>query len=563
MNPVLHRSSRLRRAAARGFVVVLALVAVSVATLLGLSLATTRDAGAATSSNLAVVANARAAAASGLDIARSMLAKEGALERLQDGVLFDGVVVNGSHVRVEVRDVETGQPATNDSAAIEIISRGNHDGNTQVARAIGRTPAHDTPARADLDCSEFALLATDSLSLQGDAHIGVWGKSPLAPLSEAVRFGKADGTSGGLSVSHDATTHGCVRLTKADFARTTEKADEALASGLCPVPAEIHVPDSPRPAMPDGVEAVPSLLVDGLVSRSAACSGDARVPTRGSATLRGALRIDVAGNFFCEQGSRLLVENAAVIVVRGNTVVDAASIEVARGGSLSIIALGDLTLDGSYVGAMRGDPSETRELSGEAAYDGGAARTVVFGASGKRVLVAGGSVVKGQIYAPESRVDVETRSAVYGRILGREITLHPGTALFYDPVLDMRRGWTTAESGVWTASGTVNEEVKKVESLDDASLLEFSAKTGIEPDPSSVAEATVQLVVEGAQDAAFEDRIEQLSSEDVKKLRAALKTRIANRIAEIKRVHETKLFKADGESRFIELGFVNDMKESD
>ena len=47
----------------RGVAVVLALVAVSVATLLGLSIATTRDATVATSDNLAKVARARAAAA--------------------------------------------------------------------------------------------------------------------------------------------------------------------------------------------------------------------------------------------------------------------------------------------------------------------------------------------------------------------------------------------------------------------------------------------------------------------------------------------------------------------
>ncbi|MEY5031499.1 MAG: hypothetical protein RL354_530, partial [Planctomycetota bacterium] len=51
-----------RRRNRRGAAVVLALVAVSVATLLGLSLASTRDATVATSGNLAKTANARAAA---------------------------------------------------------------------------------------------------------------------------------------------------------------------------------------------------------------------------------------------------------------------------------------------------------------------------------------------------------------------------------------------------------------------------------------------------------------------------------------------------------------------
>jgi len=556
MTPLSHLPARRR--ASRGFVVVLALVAVSVATLVGLSIATTRDAGVATSSNLSVVATARAAAASGIDIARSMLAKEGAIERLQDGVLFDGVVVNDSRVRVEVRDIENGRPATADSAAIEVISRGEHDGHVQIARAIGRAPAHDTPLRADLDCSEFAALATESLSVGPGAHIGPWTASPLAALAEPVRYGNASGSAAGVSVSSTATTHGCVRLTNAAFARTADQADEALASGLCPVPAAIHVPDAPTPDMPRDIEAVPSLLVDGLVSRSAACSGDARVPSRGSATLRGTLRLDIAGNFFCERGSRMFIEDAAVIVVRGNTVVDAATIEVAGGGSLTLVALGDLTLDGSYLGAARRNSEEGREQSGAAAYDGGATRTVVFGSEGKRVLIAGGSVVKGQVYAPESRVDVESRSAVYGRILGKQVFLHDGVGLFYDPVLDARRGWTTVESGIWTASGTVNEKVKEVEKLDDASLLEFAADSGLEPDPPSAADASVVLALEG-----FQDRIEQISSDEAKQLRRALKARLEQRLEELKRADELKLFEREGESKFVELGFEGDIKEND
>ena len=59
---------------------------VSVATLLGLSLATSRDATVATSSNLSKVATARAAAASGIDLASAMLLKADALASLNDAV---------------------------------------------------------------------------------------------------------------------------------------------------------------------------------------------------------------------------------------------------------------------------------------------------------------------------------------------------------------------------------------------------------------------------------------------------------------------------------------------
>ena len=69
-------------------------------------------------------------------------------------------------------------------------------------------------------------------------------------VAEAVRFGSSSGSAGGVTVSSDATTHGCVRLTNAAFAQSADKADEALSKGLCPVPSEIHVPDAPKPEMP-------------------------------------------------------------------------------------------------------------------------------------------------------------------------------------------------------------------------------------------------------------------------------------------------------------------------
>jgi hypothetical protein len=559
--PVVHST----RAPHRGVAVVLALIAVSVATLLGLSLATSRDATVATSSNLSKVATARAAAASGLDLASSMLAREGALASLSNGVLFEDVEINGSRVRAEVRDLETGRAATEDSAAIEIVVSGNADGLQQVARAVGRAPATDTPMRADLDCSEFALLGTESISVQPTAHVGVWEKSPLAALGEPVRIGNAAGSARGVDVSDEASTHGCVALRQAAFTNTKESFDEALAAKLCAIPAAIHVPDAPLPEEPRNLAASPQLLIDGLVSASAASSGDARVPARGSATIRGTVRLDVGGNLFVERGSRLFVEGAAVIVVRGNAVLDAGTVEVGQTGSLTVIALGDLTLSSMFVGGARSDPSEARDATGQAAYDGGASRIVIFSSGDGRVLIADGSVVKGQVYAPDARVDVESRSAVYGRVLGRQVVLHEGVALYYDPTLDARRGWSNADSGIWTAAGTVNPEVRGVGKLDDASLLDFAASTGLEPDPPSLADAAVVVATETIANADFDDRVEELAGDDVRKLRKLIKSRLLQRVEEIKRQRQqTMLEPVEGSgsgfktSGFVSVGFDGD-----
>lgn len=541
----------------RGVAVVLALVAVSIATLLGLSLASSSDANLATSANLAKVASARAAAASGIDLARSMLASPEALESLHGATLFENAVVNANSVRVEVLDAETGGPATTESAAIEIVARSESDGVVQVARALGRANGHRAPTRADLDCSEFALLGKSSVTIEADALVGSWSKAPLAALGEPVKFGTAAGTDAGVHISSDASTHGCVRLRQASFATDREDAEEALALHVTSIPAPIQVPDAALPDEPDGHIGAALLMIDGLVAADAATTGDARIPARGSAVVRGAVRLDIGGNLFIERGAKVYVEGALVLVTRGNAVLDSCAIEVAPTGSLTMITNGDFTLQSAYVGGVRTDPNEGCDPTGSAGYDGGTKRTVLFGASDRRVLVADGSVVKGQVYAPKSRIDIETRSAVYGRLLGNEVYLRAGTALFYDPSLDERFGWSNPTSGIWTASGEVQPAVREVTKLDDDSLLEFSAKTGVEPEPTSVAEATLILSGEGALAADFNSRVEQLSDARERTLRRALKARLEERVEEIKRRKSAKLFDPEDASGkpFVLLGY--------
>ncbi|MFM2164933.1 MAG: hypothetical protein RL325_1370 [Planctomycetota bacterium] len=536
----------------RGLAVVLALVAVSVATLLGLTIATSSDATVATSENLSKASEVRAAAASGVDLAQALLAERTPEQLSESSVLFDGVVLNGASLRAEVRDAETGSRVDGSTTAVEIVVRGQLGDTVQVARAVGRMPL-DAGSRADLDCSEFALLGTEAVSVGNGSLVGPWSASPLAALSEPVRFGTAAGTGAGVALSPDAAMHGCVELRRGGFATDREEADELLADKRFAMPAALHVPAAPLPDRPADVAAVPALLLEGTVAQTLASSGDARVPSRGYTNIRGNVRIDVGGNLFVERGARVLVEDAAVIVVRGNAVLEASAIEVAGGGSLALVVVGDLTLDGAYLGGARSNADEGCDASGAAAYDGGASRTVVFGASARRVLITDGSVVKGQVYAPESRIDLENRSAVYGRVLGRAVSLHEGVALFYDPALDRRVGWTNPTSGVWASASTPRPEVLEVDRLDDESLLEFALETGVEPEPASIADAAIVLEddLSGGDD--FNSRINTVRDADRETLRKRVKLRLEQRLNELRELRKSawsELEELDG-ARFV------------
>jgi hypothetical protein len=476
------RQPRRRAARTRGFAVVIALVAVATASLLGLSLAASRDANAAAGANLAEASRGRLANASAIDIAGTMLADPEILA--DDATLFAGLDVCGQKVRVDVVDLETGRPAAAQAQAIELVATSRGMRGERVARAVGRSSLARTRDEADLDGSEFAVLATGRVSIEHDALVGHWPAAPLSALREPIRYGVASGESGRVSVDGGARMHGCVRVARGRFAADRDDADEALAAGVARIPEEIHVPGAPMPDAPAEATAT-ALSIDGLVTRDAATTGDARVPARATATLRGDIALDIGGTLTVERGARVIAEGPTQIVVRGNLVLDGSSVEVAPGGSLAFHVLGDATLKGAFAGGWRSDPAEGCDASGDAAYDGGAGNLVVFVAGDGRMLVVDGSVLKGEIYAPSARVDLQSRSAVYGRVLGGEVAIRSGTAIFYDPALDMRRGWTNPASGVWTDAGTAKASVRAVPKLDNDSLVAFSRAAGVLADGPS------------------------------------------------------------------------------
>jgi hypothetical protein len=86
-------------------------------------------------------------------------------------------------------------------------------------------------------------------------------------------------------------------------------------------------------------------------------------------------------------------------------------------------------------------------------------------------LIENQSVIKGSIYAPHAGVvGLEDTSAVYGRIAGKSVTMRDDAALFYDPALDTRTGFTNIESPIYDDDLRMLNAFKTLTSLDTASL---------------------------------------------------------------------------------------------
>jgi hypothetical protein len=526
-----HGTTRSRHA--RGSAVLLALVAVGVATFLGLSLAATRDANVAASHNLAHAASARAAAAGALEIAVELLedAETSDPQALvdADGVLFESLAIGEATANARVVDLATGLAAGPESDAVELVVEGVSGGIAQVARAVGRMPRPNAAPEADLDCSEFALLAIGNLAIEGDALLALWPNAPLAVLAEPVAYGLADGSRSRIATSPHANLHGTVALSVGNFAPDEETRDEHLADQALFIPAAIHVPMTALPRdrtsehaedvadgstdgsddenddqsddeNDDDSESRPGATLDGYVAFDMSPEGDMRVPARAATTIRGVRVFDVGGNLRIERGAHVRVEGETSFVVRGNLVIEPSDIEVAPGATLSILVIGDVAINGTYLGGERSNPEELRDATGRAGYDGGASRVSILVEGASEIALREGSVVKGELYAPRANVSIASRSAIYGRVLGANVTLGTGTAIFYDPALDGRRGWSARSSGIWTDAGEVQPSIREIERLSLEDLTHFAATTGVSPtiSPAFVPVAMQSQVVDVA-----------------------------------------------------------------
>ncbi|MFM1868540.1 MAG: hypothetical protein RL591_1948 [Planctomycetota bacterium] len=547
----LRRSRDTHHRPARGSAVLLALVAVGVATLLGLSLAATRDANVAASHNLAHAASARAAAAGALELAVELLADAETSDPQAlvdaDGVLFDQLAIGDATANARVVDLATGLAAGPDSDAVELVVQGVSGGIAQIARAVGRMPRPNAAPEADLDCSEFALLATGSLSIEGDALLALWPNAPLAVLAEPVAYGVADGSRSRISTSPNASLHGTVALCVGSFALDEAARDENLAEQSLFIPATIHVPMTARPeertVSPES-ESAGAATLDGYVAFDMSPDGDMRVPARAATTIRGVRAFDVGGDLRIERGSNVRVEGEAAFVVRGDLVIEPCNIEVAPGAMLSMLVIGDVVIESAYVGGERSNPEEFRDATGRAGYDGGASRVSILVEGASEITLREGSVVKGELYAPRANVSITSRSAMYGRVLGANVTLGTGTAIFYDPALDSRRGWSARSSGIWTESGAVQPSIREVERLSFDDLSQFAEATGISPTvspafvpvalESQVADVELVEARNGTGSNAREGRVRTFARGII----TAIQTQIANRRGVLSRAAE-------------------------
>lgn len=497
-----------------GMAVILALLAVGLAITIGLAIAAGRDATVDTSGAIVRTASARAAGMGALDISSRIIASQTAIVAGSpaDDVreVFSPVTIGNLTISALMRDLATGRGPTEETLAIEVLATGRIGTSTQTTRAAARVPWQDVVSRADLDLSEFALLADGGgITIGAGSTLQTWKASPLSALGEPILIGTTTRSPGSVVFELGSIVHGEATIESGDFPTERPDFDEQLADGRATVPADIHVPEAPKPGVPSGAvtvaagdfandvnatvgEAVPHLVIpDGITAGTqASITGPIAPGTWRVIAIDGPLDLDDV---------ELTFEVPTMLIARGDVSIrNTSRLQVAAGGALSIVSHGGVVIDDSYVGTILQAGEAVEAVSPLAPHaPGGAARVMIY-AQPTLVRIEDGAVVKGEVYAPGATVTVGDASAVYGRVLGGSIALTDGGSVFYDPALNSGRGWLNPNSGIWETPTTVRSEVLDVARLDDESLGAFAAATGIAADmPSSGMIATIRVDAAG------------------------------------------------------------------
>lgn len=539
--------------------VILALIAVAIAILIGLAVSSTRDSTIATSDQIVRLSQGRLAARTSVDVASFVIRNHtNVLDSSGvdvDRLLFDAEQIGASTISARVQDAVTGRSPTRSTVAARYSASAVEAGGAppgtplpappvvHTITAVERAPWPDVVARADLDLSEFALLASEAPALPGSqpkvtigagAEVSVWRDSPAAALGEPIVIGSSRRRTSDIAVNPSARLNGVQTLTEGAFATSDEDAAQQLADGVRAIPSDISVP---RLALPGPIGIHTSAYWQALDAPYSDLNNlpygphtRLQLPPSGrfsslELSFEGALQpgqwrvVYLRGLDVRIEGCAWKFEVPTMLIVEGKLrLTDGTRLEVGEHGALTIVALDGLLLDGSYVGPALG-AGEAWSTTGAQTYAGvGASRVTILeggnpslqraiystdpqilNAVARRADVAGGSspeivkegtriesnsVVVGEVYAPDSSVTVGPNCALYGRALAHRIDVLPNGRVFYDPQLNTGSGWLNPQSGIWASGGGVRPEVREIPVLSDEYLARFTTATGIAVEPA-------------------------------------------------------------------------------
>lgn len=467
----MRRTRRMRpRAPTRrrhGMATLLVLVALSAAVVLTVSFASSRQGATAVGQNAASTSAAETAAKAGAEIARAILETDNGWQSDADpDVLYKEFGLNNAKVSIYATTAQGGAPSSSEQDVL-ITSRANVNGVDAVFQRVVRYQTSRNPGQAiDPYMDEFALYATNKLSIESTCTVARWAMSPVSRVGKPVKVGLGFTTGSDLTIDPSATVPGMALYTVPGASSSMT----ALAASTRFVPSDALplIPRAIAAAMPSSINSLSSVggnqNIDGVSATRAQGRYDSfDVKNSGVLTLgtSGATTLYNINNLNVDAQGVLVIQGIVRMGVRGDmNIKTRGCIELAPGARLTIYLGKAMDISDAAVGFDRSIARNVnRSLADVMGYapPGHIAIVALSPASGgsndKNHVINTRAIVRANIHTPYDKPTIDNNSILFGRVTGKDIAIKRSAAVFYDPALDRNMGYTTRTGPLYTSAG--------------------------------------------------------------------------------------------------------------
>ncbi len=458
----MNGTARINGHPRRGSALLLVTIAMASSIVLAGAYVASRADGTVVGANLASSSDARNRVESALAVTTELLLNdEDWRTKHVDGVIIDEQSIEHG-IRVRLTDLATGDAPSLDTVDVQAEIIGRAGVIERVADATFFVPLPAQNISVDLDLGEFAIFAGSNIEINSEAVVAPWEASPASHRGDPIRLATMLGRSSGISISGNAAVVDGVEFSSHPG---------STGSGSLPV---AHLPDQvavPSPAPPkvhsDGTftSEIPQRIY-GHIQTNDVEMGDGE-----TYELFAGASLMIEGDLDMSPGSTLRISGASEIVITGDVDIDQAVIEVPLDSALTMHIGGDLQVRDSAIH----EPGGTED-NWVANVD---RIRLVSMATRESIPVwkfRGRTLMKGECYAPSTRIVMRERAIVVGRLLGQKIKIDGCAQLLYDPALDDRNGYTAPDGRVFDETGRVPDVIKDLETLAPRELAEASLK---------------------------------------------------------------------------------------
>lgn len=489
VNQFSRTSDRTQR---RGVAMLLVIVSLAMATILTTAYLASRDNSTAIGENVAEAATARWAADSALDLTVAVLETDSDWRTMHtNGMLFEYAPLAGALTSVELIDLTTNLPPTEETEHVRITASALSGGIRKVTTAEAYVPREETGKTAEVDLSEFAVFSLQKNEISNDAVVMPWKASPALGVARGTQIGTRGNAMGNIVVKDNAT------VVDATVFNGPGASSSLISNNTSqPINQETLLDDIPMPAPPGPGVAPPTGLVilDLLLKLTNNITGTTRYRDVNLSNSGTVLRLKDGAVLVADRsmtlgsGTGILAEaGSSKIIVFGPLTLDNNSfIEVAPNARLQIFVFDDVLIDDSYIGEQRANrtvydtsasapwmnPRRIRMFSIPRLRAGDSANQPTW-------ELKDTSVVKSSIYAPNVAIDVHNTSALFGRMAVQSAKIREKAAVFYDPSLDRGAGYTSPKSSIFKADGRIKPEFLSLTSLESGTLSSLATLLGL------------------------------------------------------------------------------------